>query len=72
MLLPLQHPMMTTPERGDSRDAIKGATDFTLQIAPMILEPAPQVAISTIGYSNKVPGPLPARARAGSASSSRL
>jgi FtsP/CotA-like multicopper oxidase with cupredoxin domain len=32
--------------------------DFTLQIAPMIVELAPQVAISTIGYSNKVPGPL--------------
>jgi FtsP/CotA-like multicopper oxidase with cupredoxin domain len=34
------------------------AADFTLQIAPMLVELAPQVAISTIGYSNKVPGPL--------------
>ncbi len=32
--------------------------DFTLQIAPMMVELAPQVVISTIGYSNKVPGPL--------------
>jgi FtsP/CotA-like multicopper oxidase with cupredoxin domain len=34
------------------------AADFTLQIAPMFVELAPQVVISTIGYSNKVPGPL--------------
>jgi FtsP/CotA-like multicopper oxidase with cupredoxin domain len=34
------------------------AADFTLQIAPMLIELAPQVVISTIGYSNKVPGPL--------------
>ena len=54
---PLQPPMMATSGR-DARDAIKGATDFTLRIAPMIVELAPQVVISTIGYSNKVPGPL--------------
>ena len=35
-----------------------GAADFTLQIAPMMVELAPQVVISTIGYNNKVPGPL--------------
>ena len=34
------------------------AAEFTLQIAPMLVELAPQVVISTIGYSNKVPGPL--------------
>jgi hypothetical protein len=34
------------------------AADFTLQIAPMMVELAPQVVISTIGYSNQVPGPL--------------
>jgi FtsP/CotA-like multicopper oxidase with cupredoxin domain len=34
------------------------AADFTLQIAPMIVELAPQVVISTVGYNNKVPGPL--------------
>src|ERR1700728_4812668 len=34
------------------------AADFTLQIAPMMVELAPQVVISTIGYNNKVPGPL--------------
>ena len=38
--------------------ATEGATDFTLQIAPMMVELAPQVVISTIGYSDKVPGPL--------------
>src|SRR5579863_649328 len=40
------------------------AADFTLQIAPMMVELAPQVVISTIGYNNKVPGPL-LRAREG-------
>jgi FtsP/CotA-like multicopper oxidase with cupredoxin domain len=35
-----------------------GAADFTLQIAPMMVELAPQVIISTIGYNNLVPGPL--------------
>ncbi|MGA8673206.1 MAG: multicopper oxidase domain-containing protein, partial [Terracidiphilus sp.] len=34
------------------------AADFTLHIAPMLVQLAPQVVISTIGYSNKVPGPL--------------
>ena len=32
---PLQPPMMATSER-KARDAIKGAADFTLRIAPMI------------------------------------
>jgi FtsP/CotA-like multicopper oxidase with cupredoxin domain len=39
-------------------NATEPAADFTLQIAPMLVELAPQVVISTIGYSNKVPGPL--------------
>ncbi len=34
------------------------AADFTLRIAPMLVELAPQVVLSTIGYSNQVPGPL--------------
>ena len=34
------------------------AVDFNLRIAPMMVELAPQVVLSTIGYSNKVPGPL--------------
>ena len=34
------------------------AADFSLRIAPTIVELAPQVAISTIGYNDKVPGPL--------------
>ena len=40
------------------RKAAERAADFTLQIAPMMVELAPQVVISTIGYSNRVPGPL--------------
>ena len=34
------------------------APDFALRIAPMMVELAPQVVVSTIGYSNQVPGPL--------------
>src|SRR6201996_493618 len=51
---PLQHPMTVTSEPKSTG----GAADFTLQIAPTMVELAPQVVISTIGYSNKVPGPL--------------
>jgi FtsP/CotA-like multicopper oxidase with cupredoxin domain len=40
------------------------AADFNLRIAPMTVELAPQVVLSTIGYSNQVPGPL-LRMRAG-------
>jgi FtsP/CotA-like multicopper oxidase with cupredoxin domain len=51
---PPQHAMAAPLEpRASGR-----AADFTLQIAPMLVELAPQVVISTIGYSNKVPGPL--------------
>ena len=40
------------------RKATERAADFTLQIAPMLVELAPQVVISTIGYNHQVPGPL--------------
>src|SRR5215475_7879639 len=49
---PPQHRMVPLEPKATKR------ADFTLQIAPMIVELAPQVVISTIGYSNKVPGPL--------------
>ena len=48
------HPMMTASEPKNTGRA----SDFTLRIAPMIVELAPQVVLSTIGYSNQVPGPL--------------
>jgi FtsP/CotA-like multicopper oxidase with cupredoxin domain len=60
---PLQHTMMplqpkaSEPNASESAATGRGA-DFTLQIAPMLVELAPQVVISTIGYNNKVPGPL--------------
>ena len=50
---PLQHLMMPLEPKAAER-----AADFTLRIAPMIVELALQVVISTIGYSDKVPGPL--------------
>jgi FtsP/CotA-like multicopper oxidase with cupredoxin domain len=39
-------------------NATDSAANFTLQIAPTTVELAPQVIINTIGYCNKVPGPL--------------
>ncbi|WP_158789956.1 multicopper oxidase domain-containing protein [Granulicella sp. L46] len=48
-----QHLMVPSERKANER-----AADFTLQIAPMMVELAPQVVISTIGYNNKVPGPL--------------
>src|SRR6202050_3919853 len=51
---PSPHPMVATLEP----KATGRAADFTLRIAPMIVELAPQVVLSTIGYSNQVPGPL--------------
>src|SRR5579872_5059701 len=51
---PPPHPMVAALE-----SKVTGrAADFTLRIAPMIVELAPQVVLSTIGYSNQVPGPL--------------
>jgi FtsP/CotA-like multicopper oxidase with cupredoxin domain len=50
---PTQHAMTPLEPKPTGR-----AADFTLQIAPMLVELAPQVVISTIGYSNQVPGPL--------------
>src|SRR5580658_2842942 len=49
-----QHPQVAMSEP----KASGSAADFVLRIAPTMVELAPQVVISTIGYSNKVPGPL--------------
>jgi FtsP/CotA-like multicopper oxidase with cupredoxin domain len=54
---PAQH-LMESLEPKAAEHATGRAAAFTLQIAPMMVELAPQVVISTIGYSNKVPGPL--------------
>jgi FtsP/CotA-like multicopper oxidase with cupredoxin domain len=51
---PPQHPQMAKP---DPKATGRGA-DFTLRIAPTMVELAPQVVISTIAYNKKVPGPL--------------
>ena len=50
----LPHPMAAVP----GPTAHERAADFTLRIAPMMVELAPQVVLSTIGYNNQVPGPL--------------
>ena len=49
----LLHPMLAS-----ERKPAASAADFMLRIAPMIVELARHVAISTIGYRNKIPGPL--------------
>ena len=50
---------MMAPVEPKAADHVTGrGADFTLQIGPMLVELAPQVVISTIGYNNKVPGPL--------------
>ncbi len=51
---PPQHPQTAMSEP----KATGRAADFTLRIAPTMVELAPQVVISTIGYNSKVPGPL--------------
>ena len=51
----LPHPTMATLGTEGHRRARRISR---LRIAPMMVELAPQVVISTIGYSNKVPGPL--------------
>jgi FtsP/CotA-like multicopper oxidase with cupredoxin domain len=51
---PLQHAMAPPLEQ----KAAGGAADFSLRIAPTMVELAPQVVVSTIGYNDKVPGPL--------------
>ena len=51
---PPQHAMVAPLEA----NATKRGADFSLRIAPMMVELAPNVVISTIGYSDKVPGPL--------------
>ena len=51
---PPQHPEMAMPEPKATGDT----PDFSLRIAPTLVELAPQVVISTIAYNNKVPGPL--------------
>src|ERR1700733_10060918 len=49
-----QHPIIATSEP----KATGHAADFILRIAPMMVELAPQVVLSTIGHSNQVPGPM--------------
>ena len=53
---PQQTPQMQMPPQANPAEA--GAADFTLQIAAQIVELAPNIVISTVGYNGKVPGPL--------------
>jgi FtsP/CotA-like multicopper oxidase with cupredoxin domain len=48
----------TYPKAMSEPKAAGQAANFTLRIAPMMVELSPQVVISTIGYSDKVPGPF--------------
>ena len=55
---PLQDPMGMAPQSKAPMEPKGHEADFSLEIVPMKLELAPQITISTIGYSNQVPGPL--------------
>ena len=46
------------PAFGAEARASVGAANFALRIAPMIVELAPRVVVSTIGYNDTIPGPL--------------
>ena len=61
--LPGNRPSLAAPSPLE-REAAGDAADFSLRIAPTMVELSPQLAISTIGYNDQVPGPL-LRARAG-------
>ena len=52
--VPRPHPQMPTSQP----QATGRAADFTLRVAPTLVELAPQVVISTTAYNDKVPGPL--------------
>ena len=52
----MQMPMPTQAQQNQNAEATKA--DFTLQIAPVVLELSPSIAISTFGYNGMVPGPL--------------
>ncbi|HWS97262.1 MAG TPA: multicopper oxidase domain-containing protein [Candidatus Methylomirabilis sp.] len=57
--LALQHVLAPQQQMAMSEPKATGrAADFTLRIVPTLVELAPQVVISTIGYNSKVPGPL--------------
>jgi len=60
----LLHPASTQASALPEPALTSRPPDFTLRIAPTLVELAPNVVVSTIGYSNKVPGPL-LRMRAG-------
>jgi FtsP/CotA-like multicopper oxidase with cupredoxin domain len=55
---PTQYGMASMEAKAPEAKDTRRAADFTLQIAPMLVELAPLVVISTIGYCNQVPGPL--------------
>ncbi|MGA2535291.1 MAG: multicopper oxidase domain-containing protein [Terracidiphilus sp.] len=55
---PTRHSMAPLEPKASEPKTTEHGADFTLQIAPMLVELAPQVVLSTIGYNNKVPGPL--------------
>ena len=50
-------PMLGMPSAPQDA-APAGKADYTLEIAPQIVEIAPTIAISTVAYNGKVPGPL--------------
>src|SRR6185436_10105908 len=50
--------MPAAPAQASANAGPEGAADFTLTIAPVLVELAPRRALSTIGYNGSSPGPL--------------
>src|SRR5437899_4060187 len=61
-LLPAQQtpqmPLMQSPAQNRNSGAPQAPADFTLKIAPVLVELAPYRSLSTIGYNGSSPGPL--------------
>src|SRR5579864_5656305 len=58
-LLPAQQPPQQMPQmQNQNSGAGQTPADFTLKIAPVLVELAPSRNISTIGYNGTSPGPL--------------
>src|SRR5437868_15436476 len=56
--LAAQMPMPSPAAPAGSPQEPAGKADFTLQIAPVALELAPNLVVSTTGYNGNSPGPL--------------
>src|SRR5207253_6636238 len=57
-LLPAQQAPQMPQMQNQNSGALQTPADFTLKIAPVLVELAPYGSLSTIGYNGTSPGPL--------------